>query len=349
MIIQFKETGNALITDELKRKFRAMQKQVYTSGKHMAIIGLDHYAFNDEEQAVIEKIETKTPSSVLGSRLFHPQDTVIHLPHSEIGRQSFTLMAGPCSVESETHIRRMAQIAREGGATVLRGGAFKPRTSPYAFQGLEEDGLRYMRQAADENEMDMITEVMDETHVAMIANYTDVFQIGARNMQNFSLLKAVGKTRIPVALKRGMSATIDDLLNASEYIASEGNSNIMLIERGIRTFDNKYTRNTFDIAAVPVLQKLTHYPVIVDPSHAAGAWELVAPLSYAGTAVGASGLIVEIHDHPEQAFSDGPQALTPDNYLAMTKEVLALRQFQASWRENNATDTNSATGEKLSH
>lgn len=330
MIIQFKQADSEII-GELKTKFEQMPKQVYVSGTHMAVIGLDHFNFTVRESAAVSKVITETPSYVQGSRIFHPEDTVIRLPHTQIGGENFTLMAGPCSVESEEHVRRMAAVAKQGGATVLRGGAFKPRTSPYSFQGLGEKGLRFLREAADENGMDVITEVMDESHVPLVAEYTDIFQIGARNMQNFSLLKAVGKTRIPVALKRGMSGTVDDLLNASEYIASGGNPNIMLIERGIRTFDNKYTRNTFDLGAVPVLQKLTHYPVIVDPSHAVGVWDLVAPMAYAGTASGAGGMIVEIHDDPEHAFSDGPQALKPDTYLKMAQHVFDLRNLMDAW------------------
>lgn len=333
MIIQLKQPINAAVVDELKAKFARMRKQVFVINNHLAVIDLDHFDFTDQESAAIDQVKMKTSTYVLSSRMFHPEDTRIKLPHSQIGGSGFTMMAGPCSVESEEHIRRMAKIARQGGATLLRGGAFKPRTTPYSFQGLGEEGLQFLREAADENGMDVITEVMDETHVPMVAEYTDVFQIGARNMQNFSLLKAVGKTRIPVALKRGLAATIDDLLNASEYIASGGNHNVMLIERGIRTFDNKYTRNTFDLGAVPVLQKLTHYPIIVDPSHAVGVWDLVAPMAYAGAASGASGMIVEIHDNPEHAFSDGPQALKPDNYLAMSAHVFALRQLMDSWED----------------
>lgn len=333
MIIQFKKPVNNQILEELKTKFAQIPKQVLVIDNHMAVIDLDHFDFSDQESSAIDEVITKTPTYVLGSRLFHPEDTIIKLSHSEIGGNTFTMMAGPCSVESEEHIKRMAMVAREGGATLLRGGAFKPRTTPYSFQGLGEEGLRFMREAADEQGMDVITEIMDETHVPMAAKYTDVIQIGARNMQNFSLLKAVGKTQIPVALKRGLAGTIDDLLNAAEYIASGGNHNIMLIERGIRTFDNKYTRNTFDLAAVPVLQKLTHYPIIVDPSHAVGAWDLVAPMAYAGTASGASGMIVEIHDDPAHAFSDGAQSLKPDTYLTMTKHVFALKQLMDSWED----------------
>ncbi|QAA22818.1 3-deoxy-7-phosphoheptulonate synthase [Sporolactobacillus terrae] len=333
MIITFKQTVTPETQHAFQTKFNQLHKQVFIFGLHMAVVGLDHYSFSDQEAEAIDQIIAETPSFVQASRSFHPEDSVIQLPHSEIGTKTFTIMAGPCSVESEDHIRRMAEVARRGGASILRGGAFKPRTSPYSFQGLGEEGLRYLRKAADENGMDVITEVMDETHVPLVAEYTDVMQIGARNMQNFSLLKAVGKTRIPVALKRGMAASIDDLLNASEYIASGGNTNIILIERGIRTFDHQYTRNTFDVAAVPVLQKLTHYPVIVDPSHAVGCWDLVAPAAYAGTAAGASGMIVEIHDHPEKAMSDGPQALKSDTYLTMTKRVAALRQCMATWED----------------
>lgn len=330
MIIQFRQPNTEII-GELKERFERMPKQVFSTETHMAVVGLDHFNFTARESAAISKVIPETPSYVQGSRTFHPEDTVISLPHTQIGGKNFTLMAGPCSVESEEHVQRMAAVAREGGATVLRGGAFKPRTSPYSFQGLGEKGLRFLREAANENGMDVITEVMDESHVPLVAQYTDVFQIGARNMQNFSLLKAVGKTQIPVALKRGMSGTVDDLLNASEYIASGGNHNIMLIERGIRTFDNKYTRNTFDLAAVPVLQKLTHYPIIVDPSHAVGVWDLVAPMAYAGAASGASGMIVEIHDDPDHAFSDGPQALKPDTYLKMAQHVFDLRRLMDAW------------------
>ena len=268
------------------------------------------------------------------NRKFHPDDTVVEVGDKKIkvGGGHFAVMAGPCSVESKEQITFVAQRVQAAGASILRGGAFKPRTSPYSFQGLGEEGLKYLREAADENGMDVITEVMDDEHVELVGKYTDFFQIGARNMQNFSLLKEVGKTKIPVALKRGMSATIDDVLNAAEYIAAGGNNQIILIERGIRTFDNKYTRNTFDVGAVPVLQQLTHYPVIVDPSHAAGVWDLVTPLAQAGVAAGASGLIVEIHDDPEHAFSDGPQALKPDTFKEMARRCEEIHKVVSAWK-----------------
>ncbi|KRM33057.1 3-deoxy-7-phosphoheptulonate synthase [Agrilactobacillus composti DSM 18527 = JCM 14202] len=333
MIIQFKAPIQMDIVTGLQQKLAALPAQVFVIKNHLAAMGVKSFDFTTAEAAAIDSVSFDDPSYTLGSRQFQPEDTIIGLPHSIIGGDHFTMMAGPCSVESEEHVKRMAKVAKEGGATILRGGAFKPRTSPYSFQGLGEDGLRFLREAADENDMDMITEVMDDTHVQMVADYTDIFQIGARNMQNFSLLKEVGKTDVAVGLKRGMSATIDDLLNAAEYIASEGNQNIFLIERGIRTFDNKYTRNTFDLGAIPVLRKLTHYPIIADPSHAVGEWDLVTPMANAAVAAGAQGEIVEIHDDPEHALSDGPQALKPKTYLEMCREVYAIRKVMDSFKE----------------
>lgn len=326
MIIILKNDISQNIT-KLQKLF-AGKKQVLVQQNRVAVVGAAKQDLPAEIQAEAQIIEN-TPAAIQSSRLFHPEDIVIRTPHTVIDNNHLTIMAGPCSVESREHILKMAAVAKQGGATVLRGGAFKPRTSPYSFQGLGETGLKYLREAADLNGMDVVTEVMDDEHVQLVAKYTDIFQIGARNMQNFSLLKAVGKTKIPVALKRGMSATIDDLLNAAEYIAAGGNQQIMLIERGIRTFDNKYTRNTFDVAAIPVLQQLTPYPVIADPSHAVGRWDLVTPMAAAGVATGAAGLMVEIHDDPKRALSDGPQALKPDTYLKMTQQAQAIRTLMA--------------------
>ncbi|WP_283679376.1 3-deoxy-7-phosphoheptulonate synthase [Lentilactobacillus sp. Marseille-Q4993] len=325
MIIVIKPGKEAVIS-EITNRF-GDHTEVFVHDNRIAIQGADRDALNKVELDAAAQIIENHPASVQGSRAFHPEDTIIQTPHSTIGGDNFTMMAGPCSVESLAHVRKMAEVAKAGGATVLRGGAFKPRTSPYSFQGLGEPGLQFLRQAADEFGLDVLTEVMDEDHVEMVGKYTDIFQIGARNMQNFSLLKAVGKTKIPVMLKRGMSATIDDILNAAEYIAAGGNTQIMIAERGIRTFDNKYTRNTLDVGAVPVLQKLSHYPVIVDPSHAAGHTEFVTKEALAGVAIGASGLVVEIHDDPAHAFSDGAQALTPDQFLEMANQATAIRSL----------------------
>ncbi|WP_288530580.1 3-deoxy-7-phosphoheptulonate synthase [uncultured Secundilactobacillus sp.] len=323
MIIVLNEK-NTQMAQELQRRFNGTH-DVFVHRNRVAIQGISAADLTEAERQAADELIENVPAAVQGSRLLHPEDTVIHTAHSVIGGDHFTMMAGPCSVESLEHVTKMAAVAKASGATVLRGGAFKPRTSPYSFQGLGEEGLIALRKAADQYNMDVLTEVMDDEHVKMVAQYTDIFQIGARNMQNFSLLKTVGQTNIPVMLKRGMSATVDDILNAAEYIAAGGNHNIMISERGIRTFDNKYTRNTMDVGVVPVLQKLTHYPVIIDPSHAAGHTEFVTPLALAGTAAGASGLVVEIHDDPAHAFSDGAQALKPNEYKAMADQAYAIR------------------------
>lgn len=252
----------------------------------------------------------------------------------KIGDGSMTMMAGPCSIESLDQIRECARIAKAGGATILRGGAFKPRTSPYAFQGLEEEGLKYIRQAADELDMQVITEVMDEANLELVAEYSDILQIGARNMQNFKLLQAVGKTGKPIGLKRGIAGTIDEWLNAAEYIAAQGNFNVIFIERGIRTYETA-TRNTLDLSAVPLIKKLSHFPIIVDPSHGVGIWDLVPPMARAGVASGADGLIVEIHPDPANAWSDGPQSLNEKTYLRMMKEVHIIEK---AMKEINALE-----------
>ena len=325
MIIVLKNDQAKAAIEELKQHFGS-QQEIFVHNNRVAIQNADPSDLTPAEQAAAQEIITDVPAAVQASRLFHPEDTIIKTPHSTIGGKNFTLMAGPCSVESAEHILKMAQVVKNAGATVLRGGAFKPRTSPYSFQGLGKEGLIALRNAADRLELDVVTEVMDVEQVPLVEAYTDIFLIGARNMQNFSLLKAVGKTRKPVMLKRGMSATVDDVLNATEYIAAGGNHQIMIVERGIRTFDNKYTRNTFDVGVIPVLQKLTHYPVIADPSHAAGHTEFVTPLALAGVAAGANGLIVEIHDDPAHAFSDGAQALKPNEFNEMVVKTNAVRQ-----------------------
>lgn len=271
----------------------------------------------------VEKTMRISNTYKLTSREFHPQDTVVDVDGVKIGDGSFVTIAGPCSIEGLEQIRETARMAKAGGAKILRGGAFKPRTSPYAFQGLGEEGLKYIRQAADEFDMKVITEVMDEAHIDMVAHYSDIIQIGARNMQNFKLLSAVGKTGKPIGLKRGISGTIDEWLNAAEYIAVEEKSPVIFIERGIRTYETA-TRNTFDLSAVPLIKKLSHFPIIVDPSHGTGVWDLVAPMARAGVAAGADGMIVEIHPDPQNAWSDGMQSLNEKTYLQMMKEVNIL-------------------------
>ncbi len=268
----------------------------------------------------VEKIVQVSKPYKLASRDFHPQDTIVQIGKHAIGGRDICVIAGPCSVESEAQIMTIAQAVKESGGHFLRGGAFKPRTSPYMFQGLGEEGLRLLRRAGDKWELPVISEVMDTMAVDMTAGYVDVLQIGTRNAQNFPLLKAVGKQKKPVILKRGQSQTIDEWLMSAEYILSEGNPEVILCERGIRTFETT-TRNTFDIIAIPVLKERTHLPVIIDPSHAAGVWQYVAPLALAGITAGADGVMVEVHHQPESALSDGAQSLRPERFLKLIHDL----------------------------
>jgi 3-deoxy-7-phosphoheptulonate synthase len=261
----------------------------------------------------------------LASRDFKEGDTVINIKDVEIGGNKLAVMAGPCSIESEEQIFKLAKSVADSGAKILRGGAFKPRTSPYSFQGMGEEGLKYMRAAADEYGLLIITEVMQISQIEIIEKYADIFQIGARNMQNFSLLKEIGPVGKPVMVKRGLSATIEEWLMSAEYVLSSGNPNVILCERGIRTFEN-YTRNTFDLSAIPVVHKRSHLPVIADPSHATGLRDQVPPMARAAVAAGADGLMIEIHYDPEHAFSDGPQALLPDELINLIKELRVIAQ-----------------------
>jgi 3-deoxy-7-phosphoheptulonate synthase len=262
----------------------------------------------------------------LASREARQEDTVITVGTVAIGGGSqFVIMAGPCAVESEEQMMETARFIKGEGAHILRGGAFKPRTSPYSFQGMEEDGLKILEEVRTETGLPIVTEVMSAEDVELVEKYTDILQIGARNVQNFPLLKKVGQSRKPVLLKRGMMTTIEELLMSAEYILSSGNPNVILCERGIRTFET-LTRNTLDISAVPVLKELTHLPVIVDPSHAAGNWKYVLPLSRAAVAVGADGLMIEVHPEPEKAFSDGAQSLKPEKFYRLMDEIRILEE-----------------------
>ncbi|MBI5839074.1 MAG: 3-deoxy-7-phosphoheptulonate synthase [Chloroflexi bacterium] len=261
----------------------------------------------------------------LASRQFHEHDSVFPLDGFTVGGEEIAVIAGPCAVESHSQLLDIAHAVREAGANALRGGVFKPRTSPYSFQGLGEEGLKYMAEARAETGMPIVVEVMAVSQIEMMTKYVDVFQLGARNMQNFNLLRAIGETRTPVLLKRGMSATIEELLMASEYILSGGNTRVMLCERGIRTFETA-TRNTTDINAIPVLKKLTHLPVIIDPSHSTGDSAYVAAVAKAGIAAGADGIIVEVHNDPANAVSDGRQSLTPEAFAKMVKQVRAVAE-----------------------
>jgi len=278
------------------------------------------------ELGALPGVDRVTPISrpfKLASREFHPEDTVIRVLDAAIGDGSLTVMAGPCSVESRDQLLETARGVKAAGATVLRGGAFKPRTSPYAFQGLGVEALRYLAEARDETGLPVVTEVMEPQQVDIVAEYADILQIGARNMQNYSLLNAAGRVARPVMVKRGFGATIEELLMAAEYIVAAGNPNVILCERGIRTFET-YTRNTMDLAAVPVLHSLTHLPVIVDPSHATGKRWLVRPLALGGVAVGADGVMVEVHPDPDSALSDAEQQLDIPSFAALMADLLPV-------------------------
>ena len=279
-----------------------------------------------ESMDIIERVQRVTEPFKKANRKFHPEDTVIDCGYGvKVGGGNFQVMAGPCSVEGKNLIE-IARAVKASGATILRGGAYKPRTSPYAYQGMGEKGLDLLMEASAELGMPVVTEVMDPRDVQTFLDHgVHVMQIGARNAQNFTLLKEVGKTQVPVLLKRGMSETIDELLMGAEYIMSEGNPNVMLCERGIRTFETR-TRNTFDVNAIPVLHHLTHLPVIADPSHSTGYTRYVRPAAYAAVAAGADGLEVEVHDNPSQAWSDGAQALTPEQFDDAMRRIALIRE-----------------------
>ncbi len=269
-----------------------------------------------ERMAGVERTVSILRPFKLASRDFHPQDTIVKINGISIGGPQLVVMAGPCAVESREQVLDAANAVKKAGAHMLRGGAFKPRTSPYSFQGLGEEGLRLLAEARDETGLPVITEVVAPEQIPLVAAYANVLQIGSRNMHNYALLHAVGEAQRPVMLKRGMMSTVEELLMAAEYILSHGNERVILCERGIRTFE-KYTRNTLDISAVPLLKQLSHLPVVVDPSHGTGKWELVEPVARAAVAAGADGLIIEVHPSPEDALSDGAQSLKPTRFADM--------------------------------
>lgn len=275
---------------------------------------------NLESMVGVEKVVPILQPYKLVSRAFQEENTIVKAGDLEIGGATIHVMAGPCAVESREQLMQAARLVRDAGGAILRGGAFKPRTSPYSFQGLEEEGLKLLAEAREETGLLIVTEVMDVRDVSMVAHYADILQIGARNMQNFFLLREVARIDKPVVLKRGPSGTIEEWLMAAEYIMSGGNYNVILCERGIRSFEN-YTRNTLDLTAVPVVKHLSHLPVIVDPSHAIGMWRFVPPMARAAIAAGADGLIVEMHPNPSEALCDGPQSLTPENFKMMMDDL----------------------------
>ena len=326
MIIVMNGKTDDADVEKVIQKLHEMGHKVHISrGERRIILGVigdvenlasvPFYAFNGVE----EIIRILKPYK-LASREFKDFDTIIKVKDITIGGKEVIVMAGPCVVENEKQIFETAQQVKAAGAKILRGGAFKPRTSPYSFQGLGEEGLKLLAQAGKEASLAVVTEVMSVNQIELVGKYTDIFQVGARNMQNFVLLKELGKTKKPILLKRGMSATIEELLLSAEYILSQGNYEVILCERGIRTFEN-YTRNTLDLSAVPSLKRLSHLPIIVDPSHATGRWRLVSPMAKAAIAVGADGLLIEVHPDPKSSLSDGAQTLKIDTFAQLMKEL----------------------------
>jgi 3-deoxy-7-phosphoheptulonate synthase len=320
--------------EQIKNVIVEIEKQKLSAhlieGVEQTIIGAvgdGHYVAKEIFEALpgVLSVQRISQPYKLASRQFHEQDSVFPLDGFTVGGEEIAVIAGPCSVESREQLLEVAQAVREAGANALRGGVFKPRTSPYVFQGLGEEGLEYLAEARQLTGMPVVVEVMAVSQVELMSKYVDVFQIGARNMQNYNLLRAVGETRTPILLKRGLSATIEELLMASEYILSGGNTQVMLCERGIRTFETA-TRNTTDINAIPVLKELTHLPVILDPSHSTGQASYVTAVAKAAVAAGADGLIVEVHQDPAHAMSDGKQSLTPESFASMVKQVQAVAE-----------------------
>ncbi|MFC2076889.1 3-deoxy-7-phosphoheptulonate synthase [candidate division KSB1 bacterium] len=331
MVIIMKADATAEDVDRVVARLKELGFDSHRSrGVLKTVIGAigDKRGIDERELAVLPGVEDVirvTEPYKLASRTFKKENSVIKIGEVEIGGKQVVVMAGPCSVEDRDQIFRIAELVKKAGGTILRGGAFKPRTSPYSFQGLGEEGLKIMRAAADEYGLLTVTEVMDHRQVEIICEYSDILQIGARNNQNFSLLKDVGRTNTPVLLKRGMAATIEDWLMSAEYIMSEGNQEVILCERGIKTFE-VYTRNTLDISAIPIIHKLSHLPVIADPSHGTGIRDQVIPMARAAVAAGADGLMVEVHSEPEKALSDGAQSLYPEGFEQMMAEIRTIAE-----------------------
>ena len=316
------ETMISAVAERLERNGFQVHKVVGVNRTILGAIG-DKRTVDIREFEILDGVHEViriTEPYKLSSRTFHPEQTVVRVKEASFGDEQITVIAGPCSVESEEQLFTIAKEVKNAGAKVLRGGAFKPRTSPYSFQGLGKEGLKLLKAAGEEFKMATVSEVMETAQIELLVNNVDILQIGARNMQNFSLLREVGKLKKPVLLKRGMAATIEELLMAAEYLMSGGNYQVILCERGIRTFEN-YTRNTLDISAIPVTKKLSHLPIIADPSHGTGIRDKVAPMARAAVAAGADGLAIEVHHDPDRALSDGAQSLYPNQFSRLMEEL----------------------------
>lgn len=332
MIITVKRSAEEQEVKELIQSFENNGFEVNDSkGRDYHILGLigDTTSLDEkmiQANPIVADVTRIAAPYKKANRLFHPEDTVVDVNGIKIGGQEkIAVMGGPCSVESVEQICEIAEAVKDAGADMLRGGAYKPRTSPYAFQGLETEGIKAMAEARKRTGLPIVSELMDAEHIEEFAEYVDLVQIGARNMQNFSLLKAVGKMNKPVLLKRGLSNTIEEWIMSAEYIMAGGNENVILCERGIRTFE-KYTRNTLDLSVIPIIKEKTHLPIVIDPSHATGNWKWVEAMSLAAIAAGADGLIIEVHDHPEQAWSDGAQSLKPEKFREIIEKGRVIAQ-----------------------
>ncbi|MDB7952577.1 3-deoxy-7-phosphoheptulonate synthase [Faecalitalea cylindroides] len=325
MIITLKKEAPKQEVDKLLKKFENMDLQVtLIQGANYNVFGLVGDTSKVDEKSVLANpivfnVQRVAEPYKLANRMFHPEDTVVDVNGIKVGGNKIVMIAGPCSVEGENQICRIAQQVKDAGACMLRGGAYKPRTSPYAFQGMGTKGILALDKARKLTGLPIVSELMAVEHLDEFVEHVDVIQIGARNMQNFDLLKAVGRTKKPILLKRGLANTIQEWIMAAEYIMSEGNPNVIFCERGIRTFE-PYTRNTLDLSVVPIIKERTHLPIIIDPSHAAGDWKLIESLSLAAIAAGADGLIIEVHDDPANAWSDGSQSLKPKKYAALVEK-----------------------------
>lgn len=325
MIITLKKEAPKQEVDKLLKKFENMDLQVtLIQGANYNVFGLVGDTSKVDEKSVLANpivfnVQRVAEPYKLANRMFHSEDTVVDVNGIKVGGNKIVMIAGPCSVEGENQICRIAQQVKDAGACMLRGGAYKPRTSPYAFQGMGTKGILALDKARKLTGLPIVSELMAVEHLDEFVEHVDVIQIGARNMQNFDLLKAVGRTKKPILLKRGLANTIQEWIMAAEYIMSEGNPNVIFCERGIRTFE-PYTRNTLDLSVVPIIKERTHLPIIIDPSHAAGDWKLIESLSLAAIAAGADGLIIEVHDDPANAWSDGSQSLKPEKYAALVEK-----------------------------
>jgi len=333
MILTLNASANEADIYKIKEKIHSLGLEIYE------LIGLDYHILGIkgnidlldlkelEENKAVDKVMPIEVSQMKASRLYKSEDTIIDVKNQKIGGRKLAVIAGPCSVENKDQILSIAKFVKQQGANFLRGGAFKPRTSPYTFQGLGDEGIELLKYASEQTGLPIITEIMSINHIDQFVENVDIIQVGARNMQNYELLRELGKVNKPILLKRGISATIEEFLLSAEYILAGGNENVILCERGIRTFE-KFTRNTLDLSAVPALKKLSHLPVIVDPSHSTGLWWMVESLSKASVSVGADGLMIEVHNEPEKALSDGNQSLKPDNFANLMKKIKPLAQLE---------------------